>query len=213
MVELQSKIDPEYKKPLESWENERWENLELVRWKGQRSFQQQRQGQQGQGVGGRITPPHPRPSLVDNDNNIDTTDDHDGDDDDDVQLIMTTNSNTSIPDDNELENGDISCDIGGGDIGTNVHGNNTDNINDLISRARRTTRSLSSSVAVAVATNSNSNSNSNSNINSSNSHNAAPLTALRDNNGNICKCSCCIIGSHCFIDPSTKMRYIFGEGG
>ena len=65
-------IDPEYKKPLESWENERWENLELVRWKGQRSFQQQRQGQQGQGVGGRITPPHPRPSLVDNDNNINT---------------------------------------------------------------------------------------------------------------------------------------------
>ena len=40
MVELQSNIDPEYKKPLEAWENERWENLEHVRWKGQRSFQQ-----------------------------------------------------------------------------------------------------------------------------------------------------------------------------
>ena len=39
MVDLQSKIDPEYKMPLESWENERWENLEEVRWKGRSSFQ------------------------------------------------------------------------------------------------------------------------------------------------------------------------------
>ena len=39
MVELVSKIDPEYKQPLESWENERWENVEEAGWKGQRSFQ------------------------------------------------------------------------------------------------------------------------------------------------------------------------------
>ena len=42
MVELQSKIDPEYKKPLEPWENVRWENLEEVRWKGKRPFQSRR---------------------------------------------------------------------------------------------------------------------------------------------------------------------------
>ena len=229
MMELQSNIYPEYSKRLE------WENLELVRWKGQRSFQQrvvvvqgsgQQQQQQQQGVvgnvvssGGRIsvtTPPPPRPSLVDNDNS-DTIDlDNDDDDDDDVQLIMTTNSNTSSIPDDEVENGNRVGDIG---IGTDVRGvlnnnntttggssssissSNTNSINDLISRARRTTRSLSSSVAVAVATNSNS------------SNNDIPTTALRDNNGNICECSCCIIGSRGFLDPSTKMRYIFGEGG
>ncbi|OEU14293.1 hypothetical protein FRACYDRAFT_240827 [Fragilariopsis cylindrus CCMP1102] len=227
MVELQSNIDPEYYRRFE------WENLELVRWKGQRSFQQRVVGVQGggqqqqqQGVvgnvvsnGGRIsitTPPPPRPSLVDNDNS-DTIDLDNNDDDDDVQLIMTTNSNTSSIPDDEVENGNRVGDIG---IGTDVRGvlnnnntttggssssisssSNTNSINDLISRARRTTRSLSSSVAVAVATNSNS------------SNNNIPTTALRDNNGNICECSCCIIGSRGFLDPSTKMRYIFGEGG
>ena len=39
MVGLQSKIDPEYKMPLQPWENVRWENLEEIRWKGIRSFQ------------------------------------------------------------------------------------------------------------------------------------------------------------------------------
>ncbi len=39
MVGLQSKIDPEYKMPLQPWENVRWENLEEVRWKGIRPFQ------------------------------------------------------------------------------------------------------------------------------------------------------------------------------
>lgn len=39
MVDLHSKIDPKYKMPLESWENERWQNLEEVRWKGRSSFQ------------------------------------------------------------------------------------------------------------------------------------------------------------------------------
>ncbi len=39
MVGLQSKIDPEYKMPLQPWENVRWESLEEVRWKGIRSFQ------------------------------------------------------------------------------------------------------------------------------------------------------------------------------
>ena len=101
MVELQSKIDPEYKKPLQSWENERWENLEEVRWKGQRSFQQRRQQRQ------RQTQQQQRSSSGM------------GDNDEAVQLIMTTNSNTSLSDGTDVSNdGGNGNVIGIGNVGT-----------------------------------------------------------------------------------------------
>ena len=56
MVELQSKIDAEYKMPLEPWENERWENLEKVRWKGKRSFQTQYEQRRWRPSGTAISP-------------------------------------------------------------------------------------------------------------------------------------------------------------
>jgi len=82
MVELQSKIDPDYKMPLESWENERWENLEEVRWKGRRSFQPRHEPhllRQRPGSGNVLATMAPTGSL----------------EEEGVQFIMATNSSAS----------------------------------------------------------------------------------------------------------------------
>jgi len=155
MVELTAKIDPEYKKPLQTWENERWESLEEVRWKGWRSFQ--RRGDQQQQQQQQQHPPIPlqrqRRSRHDNINNDeDNTDEM-------VQIIMTTNSND-----------------GSERVGTSIGSDVNANVNN--DRATNT-------------------------------------SYLRNDNGDVCECSCCVQGgaSRPFIDREHRMRYIFGEGG
>lgn len=286
MIELQSKIDPDYKRPLESWENCRWENLEAVRWKGRRSFQQGGGASSEGGNGGEldvvsggsttnrsITYLAP-PPFIDNDHANDNVNVAiDCDDDDDVQLIMTTNSNSSLPstaeegDDETLLSNLLRCT----NINTNAnntnnsssstHGGHGANGSDFVggptqrglydddhhdttsqygigngllrirsssasasdtgrsshapamahtmarissssgsSHSTRRTRTSTTSSSVGMMTTTTNNNNSNNNL-------------LRDINGNVCECSCCIVGSRCFMDPSLKMRYIFGEGG
>jgi hypothetical protein len=146
MVELQSKIDPEYKMPLESWENERWENLEEVRWKGRSSFQPRHE---------------PREEEVGYD-----------------AIIASLSVGASNDENNE-----------------DVVGGSSD---PMIETSHR-------SILAPIA-----------NANSTDlSPRVMPIEAgrLHDENGNVCKCSCCEQGSRSFIDRKHRMRYLFGEGG
>ena len=102
MVKLQSKIDPEYKRPLQPWENERWENLEEVRWKGKRSFQLTGEEAAADPYRQRFRDESvPRAGSSSSSNN-DRSSNNNGNDDDPneqlVQFIMTSSTDSSMRD-------------------------------------------------------------------------------------------------------------------
>lgn len=156
MVGLQSKIDPHYKMPLESWENVRWENLEEARWKGKRSFQSRkllRRLPVRSSSNNDVVAMHPAQSFV-----------------------TAASSNDSVSSDESEENDENNEDVVRPVLSPIANANSTD---------LSPTRTM------------------------------MPIEAdrLRDENGEICKCSCCEQGSRSFLDREQNMRYLFGEGG
>lgn len=178
MVELHSKIDPEYKMPLESWENERWENLEEVRWKGRRSFQP------------RHEPRLLRRNLTGTSQGLDTMAPMESLEEG-LDFISTINASGSDASNDENNDG-----------GTGGTAREASNSLMLPTAMTTTTISIENRTALAPIANSNS------------TELLMPVDAgrLRDEDGNVCECSCCEQGSRLFIDREHNMRYIFGEG-
>lgn len=175
MVKLHAKIDPEYKKPLQSWENERWENLEEVRWKGMRSFQP-RESTNSHRDPQRDQPLPPRRLPEGTNNPTDEEPAMEGE----VQLIMTTSSDGS-----EV----VTTNSNGSEVVVGRDGDDND---------------------IEIGT---------SNGRFPSSPGQIPLIPgrLRNDDGDPCECSCCVIGegqtTRPFLDRENKLRFIFGEGG
>ena len=188
MVELQSKIDADYKKPLEPWENERWENLEEVRWKGRRSFQ------------GRCEPRggwHPSVTTA-------VAPVASSEEEEDVRFLPSARSSASLSvdsgnDENQNQNQNENRQDGAGGVDNDDNGLTPEPALDAAAAVGR-------SVLAPIA-------NANSSELLSSPARIPSDTRIRNDDGEICDCSCCRQGSRSFIDRDHRMRYLFGEGG